>query len=100
MSNSEETNLPPGKGDAGSVKKNTRSLNGGHEVIIKKRAPRISWAWFFPVIALLATGWLFYQQWQSRGPEIVISFQDAPGMEPGKTNLIFRGVEAGRVTGV
>ncbi|MFV0415769.1 MAG: MlaD family protein, partial [Chthoniobacterales bacterium] len=40
------------------------------------------------------------QQWQSRGPEIVISFQDAPGMEPGKTNLIFRGVEAGRVTGV
>ncbi|MFV0338757.1 MAG: MlaD family protein [Chthoniobacterales bacterium] len=82
------------------VEKTSREVRDGHAVVVKKRTPRISWAWFFPVLALAATAWLFYQQWQARGPEIVISFKDAPGMEPGKTNLIFRGVEAGRVTGV
>ncbi|MFZ4482888.1 MAG: MlaD family protein [Chthoniobacterales bacterium] len=57
-------------------------------------------AWIFPLIALAAAGWMFYQHLESRGPEIEIWFKDAPGIEEGKTPLIYRGVVAGKVVDV
>ena len=38
--------------------------------------------------------------WESKGPEIVIHFTSAPGIDPGKTSLIYRGVTAGTVSKV
>lgn len=66
------------------------------EVVSSRRA-RISWAWLFPILALGATGWLFLNNWLSQGPEVTIRFQEAPGIQPGKTDLIYRGVQAGKV---
>ena len=68
--------------------------------IVTARRSGISWAWLFPLLALVATGWLYWTNWKAKGPEITISFTTAPGIEPGKTALIYRGVRAGTVTKV
>jgi paraquat-inducible protein B len=68
--------------------------------IVPARRSGISWAWLFPLLALLATSWLFWNNWKAKGPEITIHFQTAPGIEPGKTALIYRGVKAGTVSDV
>ena len=61
---------------------------------------RYVWAWIFPFLAAFAAGWLFWTNWKSQGPEIEITFDQAPGISAGKTPLIYRGIEAGRVTRV
>ncbi len=68
--------------------------------IVPARRSGISWAWLFPILALLATTWLFWNKWKAQGPEISIAFAEAPGIEPGKTGLIYRGVHAGTVSRV
>lgn len=68
------------------------------EIIPARKGLRISWTWAFPLLAIAVTGWLFWQKEQAKGPEIQIAFSDAPGIEPGKTHLIYRGVKAGEVT--
>lgn len=68
--------------------------------VIARSKPRLSWAWLLPVLAAAATAWLFWSQWKSNGPEITILFEDAPGLQAGKSLLIYRGVQAGKVTGV
>ena len=65
--------------------------------IIPARRGGVSWAWLFPILALIATTWLYWNNWKSRGPEITIYFETAPGIEPSKTALIYRGVKAGVV---
>ncbi len=70
-----------------------------HGRIVRQRG-RVSWAWVFPLIALAAAGWMYAGYVRSLGPEIEISFTEAPGIEAGKTPLIFRGVVGGRVTRV
>jgi paraquat-inducible protein B len=65
--------------------------------IVPARRGGISWAWLFPILALLATTWLYWNNLKARGPEITITFETAPGIEPGKTALIHRGVKAGVV---
>lgn len=57
-----------------------------------------SWTlWLFPVIALLISGWLFYDYYQKRGPVIQIFFDDASGLQAEKTRVRFRGVAIGVV---
>lgn len=71
-----------------------------HGEVIAARRSGISWAWLFPLLALGATAWLFWTNWKAKGPEIRISFATAPGIDPGKTALLYRGVKAGTVTNV
>ncbi len=65
-------------------------------------APRVHriWAWIFPALAAAAGMWLLWSNWTSKGPEIQIHFSEAPGIQSGKTMLIYRGVTSGQVTGV
>ena len=70
-----------------------------HGRVVRKRG-RISLAWLFPLIAFGAAIWMYLDYRDSLGPEIRIQFTDAPGVEEGKTPLIFRGVVAGTVTKV
>jgi len=69
------------------------------EVVTTARSG-ISWAWLIPIIALVATSWLYWNNWKSQGPEITIAFASAPGVDPGKTALIYRGVKAGTVSAI
>lgn len=71
-----------------------------HGVVVTTRGRSIAWVWIFPLLAALATAWLFYSQWASQGPSIEIVFDEAPGIEPGKTRLFYRGVNSGSVEAV
>jgi paraquat-inducible protein B len=68
--------------------------------VVRRAGFRVSWAWLFPIIAAAATAWLFWSEWKSEGPEIEVQFESAPGIQAGKTQLFYRGVAAGQVTGV
>ncbi|MFM8981441.1 MAG: MlaD family protein [Spartobacteria bacterium] len=71
-----------------------------HGQVVKNHERTIAWFWIFPVLAALATGWLFYSNWASKGPGIEIIFDEAPGIEAGKTSLFYRGVNSGTVESV
>lgn len=71
-----------------------------HGEVVPSPRLHLSWAWLFPVLAALAAGWLFWSNWKSNGPEIEIEFESVPGIQAGKTQLIYRGVVAGLVSRV
>ena len=70
-----------------------------HGRVVRQRG-KISWAWLFPLLALGAALWMYAGYLRSLGPEIEVRFSEAPGIEAGKTHVIFRGVVAGKVTRV
>lgn len=70
------------------------------EIVSAKKGISFSWTWVFPILAIAATALLFWNNWRSQGPEIEVRFKEAPGLEPGKTHLIYRGVRAGEVSAV
>lgn len=67
-------------------------------VVPARRSRGLAWTWLFPILALGVTAWLWLEREAEKGPTIDIAFAEAPGIEAGKTHLIFRGVQAGRVT--
>lgn len=71
-----------------------------HGVISASRKTSVAWVLIFPLIAALATGWFLWTDYKSMGPEIEISFDEVPGIQAGKTPLVYRGVDAGVVTAV
>jgi len=71
-----------------------------HGQVARTHSRGISWVWIFPILAALTTIWLFYSQWASKGSTIEIVFAEAPGIEPGKTRLFYRGVNSGTVESV
>lgn len=79
---------------------NNATPSTDHAKVVTHANLRLSWVWLFPVLALLAVGWFFFQEWKSRGPEVQIEFHEAPGIEANKTLLFYRGVAAGKVMDV
>ena len=71
-----------------------------HGQVVTSHQRSVAWFWIFPILAVLATGWLFYSKWASEGSEIEIVFDEAPGIEAGKTRLFYRGVNSGTVENV
>ncbi|MBK0690838.1 MCE family protein [Klebsiella oxytoca] len=65
-----------------------------------KTKRRISPFWLLPVIALLIAGWLIWTSYQDRGTTIVIDFQSANGIVPGRTPIRYQGVEVGTVENI
>ncbi|AXE31957.1 mammalian cell entry protein [Chromobacterium phragmitis] len=59
-----------------------------------------SLVWLIPVVAALIGGWLAVHAILSRGPSITISFQNAEGIEAGKTRIKYKDVEIGEVISV
>lgn len=56
--------------------------------------------WIVPIIALLIGGGLAYKAWQEKGEKITIVFPDANGLEAGKTKIMFKDVEIGKVESI
>lgn len=79
---------------------NPSGIPTDHGVIAPRRGFRLSWVWLFPILASFAAGVMFYKNWREDGPTVYVEFDSAPGMKPEKTLLFYRGVVAGRVTGV
>jgi len=53
--------------------------------------------WLLPIVALAVGGWLLYKTFSEKGPEVMISFQTAEGIEEGKTKIKYRDVTIGCV---
>ncbi len=68
----------------------------------RTRRPRwqISLIWLVPLLAALIGLSLVVGSWMSKGPHIVISFQDAQGITAGKTEVKYKNVVIGKVSNI
>jgi paraquat-inducible protein B len=66
------------------------------EVEVKKRRG-ISLVWLIPLVAGVIAIWLAYTTLQEKGPQITVMFDNAEGLEAGKTRVKYRNVEVGLV---
>ncbi len=64
--------------------------------LVKKRT-RISPIWILPVVALVIGGWLIFKGVKDAGINIIVHFENAESVVPGKTQIIYRGIPVGTV---
>eukprot|EP01093_Parvamoeba_rugata_P010977 TRINITY_DN2987_c0_g1_i2.p2 TRINITY_DN2987_c0_g1~~TRINITY_DN2987_c0_g1_i2.p2 ORF type:complete len:208 (+),score=42.38 TRINITY_DN2987_c0_g1_i2:1697-2320(+) len=57
----------------------------------------ISKIWLVPIVAICMGAWMFYHQWSNQGPLINIVFENASGLEVGKTKIKMHNVDVGEV---
>jgi len=60
----------------------------------------ISIVWVVPLVAILIGGWLAYKAITEKGPTITITFENAEGLEAGKTKIKYKDVEVGQVVSI
>jgi len=65
-----------------------------------RRSRRVSPYWLVPLIAALIAAWLAWDSWSKEGPTITITFHGAEGLQAGQSQLKYRDVVLGRVTGI
>jgi paraquat-inducible protein B len=65
-----------------------------------KTSRGISIVWLVPLVAAVIGIWLAYTTLQERGPTITITFENAEGLEAGKTKVKYKDVEVGTVESV
>ncbi len=53
--------------------------------------------WIIPLVAMLVAGWMVYKYYSDQGVDMVIEFKSGRGFEIGKTKLIYKGLELGKV---
>lgn len=68
--------------------------------VIKRPKRNLAWVWLIPLVAAAIGASIVWREWSSRGPEIEISFRSAAGIEQGKTQIRYRDVIIGSVTGI
>ncbi len=74
------------------------SLPSNKPVIAEVRTKRkFSIIWVVPLIAAAIGGWLAYKSISEKGPLISISFENAEGLEAGKTKIKYKDVVVGNV---
>ncbi|PID45685.1 MAG: hypothetical protein CSB47_07795 [Proteobacteria bacterium] len=61
------------------------------------KKPRFSLVWFIPLVAALIAGWLAYKYYSERGTFIVITFDQASGIEARRTMVKYKDVDVGIV---
>lgn len=64
--------------------------------VVEKR-PKVSIVWIFPLVAAVLGGWLLYRTFADAGIPIRITFDNASGLEAGKTAIKFKDVQVGLV---
>jgi paraquat-inducible protein B len=65
-----------------------------------KRRRRIAPIWVVPIVAVLLGLWMVVYTYRNQGPDIIITFSTADGIEAGKTKVKSLSVELGLVTNV
>lgn len=67
---------------------------------VVERGWRFSLVWIVPVLAVAFVGYLVYTTWIEAGPTITIRFKQGQGVQKGQTQVKYRGVQVGEVTGI
>jgi paraquat-inducible protein B len=70
-------------------------MNPATPVIRKNRS--ISAIWLLPFVALAICGWLLYSSYRDAGILITLYFDEANGISPGKTQVLYKGLPIGLV---
>ena len=78
---------------------NTEPVSAPEPRIVRKKKS-VSWIWIVPIVAALAGLSMVVRTWMMAGPEIVISFSTGEGIEVGKTQVRYKDVAVGTVSGV
>jgi paraquat-inducible protein B len=73
--------------------------NAVPEAVVKKRSG-ISIVWIIPIVAAVIGAWVAYKSFSEVGPTITITFENAEGLEAGKTKVKFKDVDVGLVNSV
>jgi len=60
----------------------------------------VSMVWIIPLIAAMIGGWLIYKSISEKGPVISITFNNAEGLEAGKTKIKYKNVVIGQVKSI
>jgi paraquat-inducible protein B len=70
-----------------------------NELPLAKARPASNWSaiWVLPLIALLIGGWLGWRAYNEAGIEIQVMFDSGDGIQPGKTEVIYKGMPIGKV---
>ncbi|MDB6001950.1 MAG: mce related family protein, partial [Rhizobacter sp.] len=69
-------------------------------VVRRKNRLRLSLVWLVPLAAVLAGALLVARGFLQAGPTITIEFRTAEGLEAGRTEVRYKEVVIGRVSGV
>jgi paraquat-inducible protein B len=67
---------------------------------VPKKRTRISLVWVIPIVAAAAGVWIAVTQILERGPEIMIVFSTADGLEANKTKIDYNGLEVGTLKSI
>lgn len=70
------------------------------ESVVEPDRRALSVVWLLPIVALLVGIWLVVKTVSERGPDIVVSFKTADGIEEGKTPVKLKDVKVGSVKSV
>ncbi len=65
--------------------------------IHRRKRWQVSWIWIVPLAAALVGLSMLIHSWADAGPTITISFQNAQGIETGKTDVKYKNVVIGKV---
>lgn len=66
------------------------------KAVVKTRKG-LSPVWILPLIALMIGGWLVVKSVREAGYDIVLRMEDAAGITPGKTQVLYKGLPVGMV---
>ena len=69
-------------------------------VAIARRSWWPGWIWAVPIAAVAIVLWLLLRSLSSRGIDVTVTYDDAAGMQPGDTRVMYHGLDVGRVTSV
>ena len=75
----------------------TPSQDDYPSALVEPRKRGIPLIWLVPLLAILVGLGLVAKTAMQRGPDIVVTFRTADGIEPGKTKVRFKNVEIGTV---
>ena len=67
---------------------------------VKRRRMRVSLVWLVPIVAGIIGLSMALHDWMSIGPKITVSFLTAEGLEANKTQVKYKNVVIGVVTGI
>jgi paraquat-inducible protein B len=76
-----------------------KSPSGSAQAVVQTKKG-ISIIWLVPLVAILLGGWLAYKAIAEKGPTITITFENASGLEAGKTKIKYKDVEIGQVESI
>jgi paraquat-inducible protein B len=62
-----------------------------------RRSRRLPVIWAIPIVAIAIGAWLAWDTLSKRGPQVVVSFEDAEGLQAGQSQLKYKDITLGTV---